>query len=265
MHENKLILGDALDTLKELPDNSVDMIFTDPPYNTTDLKLDKTNFSLLPFILEFQRILKPNGWFFTFGTIQMTCNILLQDFFKLKFDYVWQKSSIVPKTADAVRPYYKHEHVFSFIHKECKPSTLFFDSKSLRTEGKAYTDTHKKDVSEFAQSQRTRIVGRTIKNDGYREGTTILEYPNKGRFPKSENTIHPTQKPLALCELICKAYCPKEGIMLDPFMGSGTIPVAANNTDRKYIGVEIVPEYYNIAKDRFASMITSFVEEDSNA
>ena len=67
---------------------------------------------------------------------------------------------------------------------------------------------------------------------------------------EQERTAHPTQKPLSMMQLLCKAYCTQDGTVLDPFMGSGTTPLAAKTLDRQYIGIEINEQYYKIASDR---------------
>ena len=258
MHENKLILGDALYTLKELSDNSVDMIFTDPPYNTTNLKIDKVNFDLSIFLSEFQRILKPNGWIFSFSPLGFFT--LFEKYFKFKFQYIWEKFSPIVTFYNYVGPMPQHENIFAFYQKNLKKvNDLYWDKIPLRTKGDPYKIKRGENNSEYRKSQRYTYSTITT-NTGYREGTTILKYPNKFTMSKTERTSHPTQKSLALCESICKAYCPENGIVLDPFMGSGTIPLAARRNNRKYIGCEINPEYYDIAKNRFDYSITSFTD-----
>ena len=217
---NEIIHGDAIHHVKTIPDDTIDLIFTDPPYNTTSLKLDKQQFDIKDYMAEFKRVLKPNGWFFCFSVFEMAC-IVANNGFRRKFEYVWEKPHLVPKTPDTVRPYYQHELIYAFIRNECKPSKLFFKPKALRTVGKAYTDTRKTvALSDFAKKQRINVVAQPTINTGYREGTTILRYNPKNLMSKYERTEHPTQKPLALCELIVRAYTPQDGTVYDPFAGS---------------------------------------------
>ena len=248
---NKIHNADALTILPSIKTDSIDMILTDPPYNTTSLKMDKQSFDLNNYMPEFKRILKPNGWLFCFGTFEMA-TLITNYAFKLKFDYVWVKPQGTPKSYNTIRPHRQHELILVFINSGCKPTSLYYDPKVLRTPGTKYRRVVKSTTNptEFRKTQRIAAKSAIVENTGYREGTTILYYPAKNTLPKTERTAHPTQKPLALCELLCKGYCPKDGLVLDPFCGSGTIPLAAKTSNRKYIGIEINPKYYKMAYDR---------------
>ena len=258
---NKIYNSDAADILPSIPTDSADMIFTDPPYNATNLKMDKAGFDLKNYLSEFKRILKPNGWFFCFGTMVMHSDIIQSKTFKRKFEYIWDKGRGMPKFSNAITPMTSHEIICVFYHPELKKMTdLYMDKKSLRTPGAAYTKKHNlnQKLSEFRKSHRhVRVNAETI-NTGYREGLSVLKnYPSKQLIKHAERTAHPTQKPLELCKLITKAYCPPDGLILDPFCGSGTIPHAAALTNRKYIGIEINKEYYDIAQNRINGMLVT--------
>ena len=249
---NKIYHDDAINILKEIPDNSIDMIFTDPPYNTTSLKIDNVNFNLMDYMKSFQRILKPNGWFFCFGSAEMLS--ILLTIFKFKFQYIWEKPSGMPQHL-SYSPLQIHENIWSVIQPELKKiSSLYIDKKSLRTKGVAYIRKNGCRVkTQFTVEQGHEKI--TTINLGYREGVSILRYPNKPVMKFKERTPHPTQKPIDLCKLICNGYCKKGGLILDCFMGSGTIPLAAKLTGRKYIGIEINKEYYDMADKRLRSTL----------
>ena len=91
------------------------------------------------------------------------------------------------------------------------------------------------------------IKGVQTDNKGTRHPTTILDFPQKWR---RQDQLHPTQKPVELMEFLVKSYCPKNGIVLDFTMGSGSTGVACMNTERDFIGIEIDENYFNIAKTR---------------
>ena len=256
---NEIICDDALKKLHEIEDDSVDLLFTDPPYSTTNLKLDRRQFSLEKFMFHFKRVLKSNGWLFCFGSAEMLPTLLAN--FQFRFQYVWAKQAASPSHGSAVMPMHQHENIWVVCHQELTKFTdLYMDKKLLRTAGKPYIRPIRKISTEFGQSTCRPATNRTSRNPGYREGTTLLFYPNKVHFPIGEATVHPTQKPLAMCQLICKAYCPPESLILDPFMGSGTIPLASMMTGRKYIGIEIDKSYYWIAKSRFDGRLVNFIE-----
>ena len=91
------------------------------------------------------------------------------------------------------------------------------------------------------------IQGVVTDNKGTRHPTTILDYPQKWR---RQDQLHPTQKPVELMEFLVKSYCPEDGIILDFCMGSGSTGVACIKNNRKFIGVEINKEYFDIAEKR---------------
>ena len=254
---NHLYHDDAINILKKIPDNSIDMIFTDPPYNTTDLKIDKKGFNLNDYLLEMKRVLKINGWFFSFMVEEQMAIIVYERKFKRKFTYIWEKPMLMRQFDVVKRPFMKHEMIYAFINPELKVmAELYFDKISLRLKGKPYHVYHKaNNNNEFAKAQRSDVIDRETINSGYREGTTILCFPNKSAMKVKERTPHPTQKPLELCQLICKGYCPENGIVLDCFCGSGSVLLAAKTTNRNYIGCEINKEYYSMAKNRLDSTL----------
>ena len=251
---NDLHNADAGAILPTIPTDSIDMIFTDPPYNTTDLKFDKNNFNLSDYLASFARVIKPSGWFFCFGTIEMYCDIINSGLFTRKFEYIWVKSKAVMKMHNTVSPMTAHELLVAFRQADLKKMTdLYMDKKVLRTVGdpyKAKRNTHR-EPTEFQKATRSFYHSVSTSNVGFREGTTVLtDYPSKGLMKHSERTDHPTQKPLALCQVLAKAYCPPNGVILDPFCGSGTIPLSAKMTGRRYIGIEQNTVYHTIAKKR---------------
>ena len=253
-----IICGDALHQLQDMDDDSVDFLFTDPPYRITNLKLDKRQFRLEAFLPEFERVLKPDGWFFCFGSAEMFS--VLHTTFQFRFQYVWVKQAAAPSHGSAVMPMHQHENIWTFCSNELdRMSSLYFDKMELRTTGKPYIRPVRKTTTEFGQSAGLPGTDKTSLNPGYRDGTTILYYPNKVHFPIGEATEHPTQKPLAMCQMLCKTYCKPGGLVYDPFMGSGTIPLSAMMTGRRYIGVEIVKEYYAMAKARFDGRLVNFM------
>lgn len=255
-----VILGDCLAELPKLPDACADIILTDPPYLTTNLKLDKesADLDMNRAYREMGRILKPNGWFFTFGTIEMAAGILQH--FRFKFDYVWAKQIPTMQRANTVRPLKRHEHVFAFIQPSLKRmSDLYFDKAALRTHGHKpyYNNQVWKKAREYEQSLGMKTGVRPVDdNPGYREGISILYANNKTHMPKAERTTHPTQKPVDLLSYIIKGYCPEDGLVIDPFAGSGSTCVAAHQNNRRYVGIEINPEYHTMAKGRLNGMLT---------
>ena len=250
--------ADASQILPSISDSSVDMILTDPPYNTTSLQIDKTAFSIENYMDEFKRVMKPNGWLFCFGSIEM--GAILLKYFKFKFQYLWLKPNGTYVHAGAKIPIHVHENLWVMFRDDLEyVSNLYMDKLELRTAGAPYT-CKTGNSTEFSISQGHESGHITV-NTGYREGTTVLKFPNKPGMPPAERTDHPTQKPLDMIKMLCKAYCPEDGLVLDPFMGSGTTPLAAKITGRRYVGIEIDDVYYKDAKDR----VNNYVEPPDNS
>ena len=251
--------ADASQILPSISDSSVDMILTDPPYNTTSLQIDKAAFRIEDYMDEFKRVMKPNGWLFCFGSIEM--GAILLKYFKFKFQYLWLKNNGPQVHPTAKIPIHRHENLWVMFRDDLEyVSNLYMDKTKLRTRGDPYIKKSKRTPTEFSTSQGHENDTITI-NTGYREGTTVLKFPNKPGMPPAERTDHPTQKPLDMIKLLCKAYCPEDGLVLDPFMGSGTTPLAAKITGRRYVGIEIDDVYYKIAKDR----VDNYVEPPDNS
>ena len=251
MQAISLIHGDSLKHLKDIKNESVDLILTDPPFLTTNLRFDK-GFDLKPFIPELNRVLKPNGWFFCFGTIEMVIEIMSQGW-RRKFEYIWVKQQPLLAHHNVQRPNIQHELIFSFIKPTLqKMGDLYLDKESIRTTGKPYMiKKERKAMTEFraAQGMNTHKIKEKY-NTGYRNGTTVLYFNSKLGMPLAERTKHPTQKPLDLIRLIVRGYCPKNGMVLDPFAGSGTTVLAAKMEGRNSIGIEIDKNYFDIMEKR---------------
>lgn len=254
---NTIHHGNCFDLLPLIPDGSVDAIITDPPYETTGLHFDKKgtiDWDL--FYSEIKRVLKINGWFFIWGTLEMFAGAL--PYFRLKFDYVWVKSKMVFSSQSAVRPYYKHEHCFALIHPELKKvSELTFDRDAIREFGfEAYSRDSNVNTGEWHKANGCdgyQVPTKT--NRTWRHGTTVLYAPIQQGYG------HCTVKPLSLIETIVKGYTREGDTVLDPFVGSGTTAVACQNLNRNFIAMELHGEYVNIGRKRLKESFNLFTDD----
>ena len=250
---NEIIHGNCLDVLPTLPTGSVDLILTDPPYGTTKLKLENA-FDIADVLPELKRVLKPNGWFFCFASFELGAVIHNSQAWRYKFRYIWVKSHPAPKHGTSKRPMHIYEDLFVFNLKTLKlQSDMYFDNDSIRTSGSAYKQKSGKQ-RQFGRSQNFGAGVLTV-NDGYREGVDVVYFPSKTQMPKSECMDHPTQKPLELCKLIVRGYCRPNGLVIDPFGGSGTTAVAAKLTGRRYVSIERDSKYHAITKHRLGESV----------
>lgn len=225
-----LIHGDCLEKMKEIPDGSVDLVLTDPPYGKTDCKWD-TVIPFEPMWVELKRIIKPNGAICLFGSEPFSSHLRLSNLKQFKYDWVWNKVQISNPLLAKKRPLSCHEVISVFNAKNYYPQKE--GDKERRWK-------HCKPSENFNRN----LIGN---------GTT------KGLYPKSivtlsnhdrKNKIHPTQKPVPLLEYLIKTYTLENETVLDFTMGSGSTGVACKNLNRNFIGIELDENYFNIAKKR---------------
>jgi site-specific DNA-methyltransferase (adenine-specific) len=236
MKNINLMLGDCLERMKEIPDGSVDMILTDPPYGTTACKWDSV-IPLESMWTELNRIIKPNGAIVLFGAEPFSSALRMSNIKNYKYDWKWEKEQGLGNLNAKKRPLVKTEDICVFYKKQCLYNPQM-------TKGKPYTIKRKKNKSEF--------LGKNGTKDGYITKNNGERYPVNIIFEKRElkSRKHPTQKPVALMEYLIKTYTNECETVLDFTMGSGSTGVACVNLNRKFIGIELDDNYFNIAKER---------------
>ena len=242
MELNKVYLGDCLDVMKDIPDKSIDMVLTDLPYGTTACKWD-TIIPFEPLWEQYKRIIKDNGAIVSTASQPFTSKLILSNLEMFKYEWIWKKSKSQHFAQAPYRPMTIHENVVVFsnggtaknanIRAKYNPQGLVFLGKVVSGK-KAQHSEHR--------------MRKTDQADYVQEWTnypnTILEFNNEG------NTVHPTQKPVALFEYLIKTYTNEGDLVLDNCMGSGTTGVACQNLNRNFIGIELDTEYFKIAEKR---------------
>jgi DNA modification methylase len=246
---NSIIHGDCLEKLKFLPDNSIDMIFADPPYslqldndlyrpnqslvNSVNDKWDKfssfkmyDNFST-QWLRECHRVLKENGTIWVIGSYHNIFRIgsIIQDIgFWILNDIIWIKSNPMPN--------FKGTR-FNNAHE-----TLIWAAKSKKSN---YTFHYK--------SMKTFNDDLQMRSDWY-----LPICSGKERLKKDGKKVHSTQKPLELLNRVILSSSNIGDLILDPFMGSGTTAAAAKLLNRNYIGIEKEELYIEEAEKRIDSI-----------
>lgn len=236
MDDIQLYYGDCLEVMKDIPDKSIDMILCDLPYGTTQNKWD-TVIDLDLLWSQYERIIKDNGAIVLFAQVPFNIVLGYSNLKMLKYEWIWEKNRGTGHLNAKKMPMKAHENILVFYKK------LPIYNPQMR-EGEAYV---RKDCSKNKLNKGN--YGKT--KESY---TTI----NKGgRYPLDclnfkvvERTVHPTQKPVALLEYLIKTYTNEGQTVLDNCMGSGSTGVACVNTGRKFIGIEIDKEYFDISKQR---------------
>ena len=231
----KLLQGDCLELMKDIPDGSVDAIITDPPYGTTACKWD----SVIPFEpmwAELKRIIKPNGAIVLFGSQPFTSALVMSNVKMFKYEWVWNKSLAGNGILAKKQPLKIHENVVVFNSNIYIPEMR---KGKARWKG-GIKDKH----GTFSNAEAPKVW-----SDEYYP-TSIIDISGAGM---RSGRVHPTQKPVALLEYLIKTYTNEGETVLDFTMGSGSTGVAAKNLNRNFIGIELDEKYFEIAKERIMS------------
>ena len=227
-----LMLGDCLERMKEIPDGSVDMVLTDPPYGTTDCKWDSViNFDLM--WSELKRVIKPNGAIVLFGSEPFSSALRMSNKKEYSYDWKWEKTKPVGHLNANRKPMNKYEDI------------IIFSGKQPTYNPQGLTAITPKSIS------RSNKGGIYSNRAGKGSVQRFTGYPsNIIKFKSQNGKLHPTQKPVALMEYLINTYTNEGETVLDFTFGSNTTGVACKNLARKYIGIEMDETYFNIGKER---------------
>lgn len=247
MSEYKLMQGDCLELMKQIEDESIDLILCDLPYGTSACKWD----SVIPFEPmweQYKRIIKLEGAIVLFGSEPFSSALRLSNLDMYKYDWKWEK----PNGANFLNFKYQPAKVHEDIMVFGKSATSYSKKGNMTynpqmSEGKPY---HQKagDRKGLSSTVRSKIVTVENNNEGTRYPRSII------KFSLDKDKLHPTQKPVALLEYLIKTYTDEGACVLDNCAGSGSTGVACLNTNRNFIGIELNKEYYNIAKERIEAV-----------
>lgn len=231
----KLLHGDCLQLMKDIPDGSVDLVLCDPPYGTTACKWD----SVLPFgelWAEYNRILKHDGAAVLFGSEPFSTELRHSNLKLYKYDWVWEKPQGVDPLLAKRRPLNNIEYISVFYRRQPTYNPQFEQGAPYKT-------------IRDRKPRRCEINGHVFtesetENDGVRWPKRVLRFPRQTGY-------HPTQKPVALLEYLVRTYTNEGDTILDNCMGSGSTGVAVKRVGgRHFIGIEKEQKYFEIAKNR---------------
>jgi DNA modification methylase len=245
MTDVTLHLGDCLEIMKDIPDNSVDAVIADPPYGETACEWDKIiDYSCL--WRPIKRIRKDNSPIVLFSSEPFGSYLRFSNISEYKYDWVWQKNNTTGFAIATKQPMKNHELITVFYKKQC--------TYNPQKEPRLLNDDSKKRMNyKFSSTKgKNRLQGGIPKVEFVPEDAKLC-YPKSVQFFKSVSNNkreHPTQKPIELLKYLVGTYSNKNDTILDFSMGSGTTGVACVQTGRNFIGIEIEPKYYEIAEKR---------------
>ena len=230
----KLLQGDCLELMKDIPDGSIDMILADLPYGTTACKWD-TIIPFEPLWEQYERIIKDNGAIVLTASQPFTSALVMSNPKMFRHEWTWDKKLAANFMGARYSPLKVTEDVLVFGKKRVNYMPIMRKGKGR------YKGGHKARESIYGKQEANKGVW----SDEYFP-KSIIEISNASR----RNKLHPTQKPVALMEYLIKTYTNEGDTVLDNVMGSGTTGVACKNLNRNFIGMELDEEYFKIAKER---------------
>lgn len=240
MELNCLYNEDCLLGMNKIPDNSIDCIITDMPYNITNMSWDLA-IPLDELWKIFNRIVKRAGNIVIFSSGMFTVKLINSNLKAFKYRLIWKKNVPTGMSSVKYRPMKYYEEICIFNKERGAYHPIL---KPRIGAGKScYNYEHYcGDSNHVNYSKKPKKY-----NPDFVQPSDVLEFDV---VPNRRGKLHPTQKPLDLMEYLIKTYSNEGDVVLDPFAGSGTTLLGCLNTDRNFVGYEIEEKFFNIAKRR---------------
>lgn len=225
-----------------IPDESIDLIITDLPYQVrTACDWDE----IIPFEQlwpEYERIIKPNGAIILFSNQPFTTKVISSNRKLWRYNMIWKKSRKVGFMNANKMPLKSYEELSVFYKRlpTYNPQGLIPVKQSVK---------RKKDVASVYANMNLKEGVYEKKWANY--PTDVLEFASVGKG----KIIHPTQKPVDLLEFLIKTYSNEGDLILDSCAGSGTLPVAAIQTNRMFVAVEKTEKHYIDSVERIKAVL----------
>jgi len=238
MKNFNLHLGDCLQIMPSIDDQSVDLILTDLPYGTTQCAWDVI-IPLDQMWEQYSRIIKPNGAILLTSMQPFTSILVASNLRMFRYEWIWEKGNATGFLNAKKQPLRAHESVLVFYKKQPTYNPQMIHGQPRRTTKR-----------------------KTVGSECYGKSINLTEYDSTSRYPRSVQPFssdkqtanyHPTQKPVALMEYLISTYTNQGDVVLDSCMGSGTTGVAAVNLDRRFIGIEQDEQYFDVSVNRIGA------------
>ena len=262
----ELYCGDCLIEMNNIEDQSIDLILCDLPYGTTDRKGIEskgdnrvlgwdTVIPLDKLWIQYKRVLKANGAVVLTADQPFTSQLVISNIEWFKYEWIWKKKKTTGFLHANARPMKQTEDILVFsplgasggsvkANKNMKYNPQGLIEKKVKKKNNA------KRLGKFLHQPEHMGAGNKLLHETEYE-QKYTNYPSELiEFGLDKDSVHPTQKPVALMEYLIRTYTNEDDIVLDNCMGSGTTGVACVNTNRQFIGIEMNDNYFKIAEER---------------
>jgi site-specific DNA-methyltransferase (adenine-specific) len=264
-----LLHGNCLERMKEIPDDSVDLVLCDLPYGTTKCKWD-TVIDIKELWGEYRRIIKkPSGVILLFGQQPFTSLLVSSNYDWFKYNIIWKKNKTTQFLLANYRPMKCTEDICVFSMGGAAAASKKKGNMTYNPQGLKPVDIKKKNSKErigkmLNQSHHLGPNNKLISNSEYTQKFT--NYPTELiEFDIEYDTIHETQKPVKLIEHLIRTYSNEGEFVLDNTMGSGTTGIGCVNTKRKFLGIELNDLYFKLATHRITTAAATAAAADAAA
>lgn len=256
---NKIHHANCFDILAEIPDNSVDLILTDPPYLTTKLEYDllaAKTLDLNKWFTEIIRVAKPTAPILIFASGKFTYKIATIGWEYFRYELIWDKVNKTTGSLDAnIRPLRNHELVLYFsktFKRNIKSETQI---RNVYNHGVLVSKSEIKQNGILSLYGRAKIKYKKLNDKKYPK--SILRF-NKAH----QKWIHPSEKPFALIDYLVCLFSNTDALVLDTFSGSGVVAHVCTVRDRNFIATELDSKFYNLSVNRINNCL--LINENNN-
>lgn len=249
LKENEIYLGDCLKIMPEIEEKSVDLILCDLPYGVLNAKNKNAQWdSIIPFepLWEnYSRVIKDSGIIVLFAQGMFTANLMMSNQKWWRYNLVWYKEAITGFLDAKRKPLRCHEDICVFIPNLGKST---YNPQMVKVPFHLRNHHGGNSIRKNSCYGNFKSVPSVITDEKYPR--TILSFPKLKKDGEPEYKYHPTNKPVDLLRYLIATYSNEGDLVLDNTMGSGSTCVASIREKRRYIGIEITKEYFDIAKQR---------------
>lgn len=250
----QLYLGDCLEEMKHIADDSVHLVLCDLPYGSTKCKWD-SRIDLDQLWREYRRVLvKPTGAILLFGQQPFTSMLVSSNYPWFKYNLIWKKNRTTQYLLANYRPMKCTEDICVFSPGGAAPASRHKGNMTYNPQNLVPVKIRRKNSKKKVGKMMNQVhhIGENSKLLGDSEyEQKFTNYPSELiEFDIECDTVHETQKPVPLIEYLVQTYSNPGDTVLDNTMGSGTTGIACLNAQRSFIGIELEPTFFDLAKKR---------------